>query len=153
MKTIRITEENIYIDVRNLYKVYFYSSPNFLILKYNDIIDINLVERGKNKVKKIEIIYSDDFFDFNIKKTKSKDWSLTVQIFNLDKTFQLQLDLHGEDLKFSQRKSGKVLSFTYEQITNNNGWPSLPKVFENAEVDYDQYKKSHIRNTKLNQLI
>jgi hypothetical protein len=139
--------------MENLYKVYFYSSPNFLILKYDDIIDINLVERGKNKIKKIEIIYSDDFFDFNIKKTKSKDWSLTVQIFNIDKTFQLQLDLHGEDLKFSQRKLGKVLSFTYEQITNNNGWASLPKVFENAEVDYDQYKRSFIRNEKLKQLI
>ena len=139
--------------MKNLYKVYFYSSPNFLILKYDDIVDINLVERGKNKVKKIEIIYSDDFFDLNMKKTKSKDWSLTVQIFQEDKTFQLQLDLHGEDLKFSQRKKGKVLSFTYEQITNNNGWPSLPKVFQTAEIDYDQYKKSYTRNEKLNQLI
>lgn len=139
--------------MENLYKVYFYSSPNFLVLKYDDIIDINLVVRGKNKIKKIEIIYRDDFFDFNIKKSKSKDWSLTVQIFQADKTFQLQLDLHGEDLKFSQRKSGNVLSFTYEQITNNNGWASLPKVFETAEIDYDQYKKSYMRNEKLNQLI
>lgn len=139
--------------MKNFYKVYFYSSPNFLILKDDDIIDINLVQRGKNKLKKIEIVYSDDFFDFNIKKTKSKEWSLTVQIFDINKVFQLQLDLQGENLKFSERKSGKVISFTYEQITNNNGWPSLPKVFESAEIDYDQYKRSYIRNEKIKQLI
>ena len=143
--------ENTSIDSMNdsLYKIYFYSQPHFLVLDTDSVVDINLIS-DKNKI--IEIIFSDVFFELNLKKTKCKDWSLTIQIFDKDNKFTSQIDLNGENMKVSNTKKGKKIKFNYDQITNNNGWASVPKVFEKAEFDYMNYKISYLRDKKLKEI-
>lgn len=139
--------ENTSIDVEKIskYKIYFYSEPYFLILDKNSIIDINL-QVSKDKTKTVEIKYSDDFFDLNLDYVDTKDWSLTVQEFDEKGKFTSQIDIYGENLKIKKNKSHRTLILEYNQITNNNGWASIPKVFESAEDVYQKSKQSYKRD-------
>jgi hypothetical protein len=138
-------------DKLNRYKIYLYSEPHFLILTDESIIDINL--KSNLKKKKLEIYYDDNFFDFNLKSSKKSEWLVTIQSFDLKDKFIYQIDLHGESIKIGNKKSKNFLSLIYDQISNNNGWASIPPLFEQAELEYTRSRFSYLRNLKLNLIL
>jgi len=133
------------------YKIYFYNSPFFLILSQENIIDINLIEREQAKI--LEIKYFDQFFDLNLKHTKCQEFSITIQTFDNSNKFISQIDIYGEEMKFSSDGEINILEFDYLQITTNKGWPSVPDIFKEGEINYFDSKKIFLRNQSINEIL
>jgi len=142
---------SIEMEENSKYKIYFYSKPYFLVLDKDDIKDINL--KSKENTKFIEINYADSFFDLNLKHSKSKEWALTVQAYDKSEKFISQIDVYGENLKSKKIKNSKILELEYDQITNNKGWSSIPKVFEDAEIVYQNSKKTYFRDLSIKKIL
>jgi hypothetical protein len=134
-----------------MYKIYFYSKPNFLFIDSESILDMDL--RFEEDVKIYEIQFKDEFFYTNFKNSKSKEWEITIQSFDEENKFTLQSNISGELTKRKKEKKFQILKFTYDQITNNKVWPSLPPAFEQAESDYKRAKLASTRNDKLNNIL
>jgi hypothetical protein len=143
---IRITVEDFY-----MYKIYFYSEPNLLYIDTESLIDLDL--KVIDEEKYFEMTYNDPFFDLNLKGTKSKSWSVTIQSYDQDGKFQIQSNLSGENLKLKKTKGGRILRLKYDQITNNKIWASIPPSFEDGEIIYKQGKVSYLRDQKLKDII
>ncbi len=134
-----------------MYKIYFYSEPVFLYIDSESIIDLDLkMEEGK---KLFEMKYDDYFFDYNLKNSKSKNWSITIQSYDDNGKFVLQSNIQGDSLKVKKLKKGKSINLKYDQITNNKIWSSLPPVFEMGEMEYKKGKLAYIRNLKLENIL
>jgi len=150
-----------------IYEIYFFSEPYFMVLENNSIIDINIRKEEalpiyKKTVKRfgpikqkqiIEITYKDDYFDANYKESNRTEFSLIILSYNQDGTFIQQLDIHGESLVVSRILKNKVLRFTFEQITTNSGWMSIHPQFLKAHDNYISEKKKWERDKKINQLL
>ena len=134
-----------------MYKLYFYSEPTFLYIDSESILNLDLKEIKNKKI--FEIIFMDYFFEYNLRKSKSKDWILTIQSYNDDGSFILQSNLTGTNTKTRKIKTGTYLRLEYSQITNNEIWPSLPPVFEESERNYRMSKLTYLRNTKLKNIL
>ena len=134
-----------------MYKIYFYSEPVFLYIDSESIIDLDLkMEEGK---KLFEMKYDDYFFDYNLRNSKSKNWSVTIQSYGDDGKFLLQSNIQGDSLKLKKLKKGNSIKLEYDQITNNQAWASLPPLFEMGEEEYKKGKLSYIRNLKLENIL
>jgi len=152
---------------KELYEIYFFSEPYFMVLENNSIVDINIrkeealpvykktVRRfGPIKQKQIiEITYNDDYFDANLKQSDRETFTLIVISHNQDGTFIQQLDIHGESLVVSKILKNKVLRFTFEQITTNSGWMSVHPKFLEAHDNYISEKKKWDRDKKISQIL
>ena len=146
-----------------IYDIYFFSEPYFMVLGNDEIIDINIRDEEvlykktsryfgttpRNK-KIIEIIYNDDYFDTNLKNSKRDNFSLTILLHKNDGTFIQQWDIHGEKLIISKEK---VLKFTFYQITKNSGWKSIHPKFIEATINYQSEKKKWDRDKKITELL
>jgi len=134
-----------------MYKLYFYSEPTFLYIDSESILNLDLKDIKDKKI--FEIIFKDYFFEYNLRKSKSKDWILTIQSYNDDGSFILQSNLTGTNAKTRKIKTGTYLRLEYNQITNNEIWPSLPPVFEESEKNYKMSKLTYLRNAKLKNIL
>jgi hypothetical protein len=134
-----------------MYKLYFYSKPNFLYIDSESIIDLDL--KISEDKKCFEMIYNDEFFYKNFKSSKTRNWSLVIQSFDENGNFILQTDLNGEKLKLKKLKKDFYLSLEFDQITNNKVWPSIPPIFEYSEINFKNEKISYNRHLKLNELM
>jgi hypothetical protein len=149
-----------------IYEIYFFSEPYFMVLENSSIIDINIKKEEALPYKKtvrrfgpikqkqiIEISYNDDYFDANLKESSRDTFTLIVLSHKPDGTFIQQLDIHGENLVVSKILKSKVLRFTFEQITTNSGWMSIHPKFIEAQGNYISEKKKWDRDKKINQLL
>ena len=134
-----------------MYKIYFYSEPNFLYIDSESIIDLDLKRIDNKNV--FEMRYSDYFFDLNLKNSKSKNWLVTIQSFDENGKFVLQSNIHGDNLKIKKIKNGNSIKLEYDQISNNKVWGSLPPMFEQGEEEYNKGKLSYVRNLKLESIL
>ena len=134
-----------------MYKIYFYSEPVFLYIDTETIIDLDLKKINDENI--FEMVYKDHFFDFNLKNSKSKAWSVVIQSYDTEGKFVVQSNLHGEDLKTKNVTNGGRIRLKYDQITNNKIWASLPPVFEIGEIEYKKGKLSYLRNLKLEDIL
>ena len=134
-----------------MYKIYFYSEPTFLFIDSESILDLDLQTIDNKKV--FEMHFKDDFFDFNLASSKSKNWLITIQCYDESGKFILQSNLHGDDMKIKKIKNGKRIRLVYDQITNNKIWASIPPEFEKGEILYKQGKLAHQRNIKLKDIL
>jgi hypothetical protein len=134
-----------------MYKIYFYSEPVFLYIDSESIIDLDLRVIGEKKI--FEMKYDDYFFDYNLRNSKSKEWSVTIQSYADDGKFILQSNIYGDSLKLRKLKKGNSIKLEYDQITNNKVWASLPPSFEMGEEEYKKCKLSYIRNLKLENIL
>ena len=134
-----------------MYKIYFYSEPTFLYIDSESILDLDL--KIVDDSKTFEMVYDDHFFDFNLRSSKSKNWSVTIQSYDEVGKFVVQSNLQGDKLKTKSLKKGKRIQLNFDQITNNKIWASLPPIFEMGEIEYRKGKTSYIRNLKLNNLL
>jgi len=134
-----------------MYKIYFYSEPVFLYIDTETIIDLDLKRINDENI--FEMVYKDHFFDFNLKNSKSKTWSVVIQSYDLKGNFVIQSNLHGEELKTKSVTNGRRIRLKYDQITNNKIWASLPPVFEMGEIEYRKGKLSYLRNLKLEDIL
>jgi len=134
-----------------MYKIYFYSEPVFLYIDTETIIDLDLKRINDKNI--FEMRYSDYFFDFNLKNSKSKNWLVTIQSFDENGKFVLQSNIHGENLKIKKIKNGNSIKLEYDQISNNKVWGSLPPMFEQGEEEYTKGKLSYVRNLKLESIL
>ena len=85
-----------------MYKIYFYSEPIFLYIDSESIIDLDLKVIGEKKL--FEMKYDDYFFDYNLRNSKSKEWSVTIQSYEDDGKFILQSNIYGDSLKLRKLK-------------------------------------------------
>jgi hypothetical protein len=97
--------------------------------------------------------YDDYFFDYNLRNSKSKNWSVTIQSYGDDGKFLLQSNIQGDSLKLRKLKKGNSIKLEYDQITNNRAWASLPPSFEMGEEEYKKGKLAYIRNLKLENIL
>ena len=134
-----------------MYKIYFYSEPNFLYIDSESIIDLDLKRIDDKNI--FEMKYNDYFYDFNLKNSKSKNWLVTIQSFDEDGKFVLQSNIHGDNLKIRKIKNGNSIKLEYDQISNNKIWSSLPPIFEQGEQEYTKGKLSYVRNLKLESIL
>lgn len=134
-----------------MYKIYFYSEPIFLYIDSESIIDLDLKVIGGKKLFVME--YDDYFFDYNLRNSKSKNWSITIQSYGDDGKFLLQSNIQGDSLKLRKLKKGNSIKLEYDQITNNRAWASLPPSFEMGEEEYKKGKLSYARNLKLESIL
>ncbi len=134
-----------------MYKIYFYSEPNFLFMDSDSVKNLDL--KSINQKNIFEIIFEDYFFENNFRKIKSTDWLLTIQSYNDDGSFVLQSNIAGSNPKIRKIKKGTYLRLEYDQITNNEIWPSLPPIFETSEQKYKMIKLTHQRNAKLRNIL
>ena len=134
-----------------MYKIYFYSEPIFLYIDSESIIDLDLKVIGEKKL--FEMKYDDYFFDYNLRNSKSKNWSVTIQSYGDDGKFLLQSNIQGDSLKLRKLKKGNSIKLEYDQITNNRAWASLPPSFEMGEEEYKKGKLAYIRNLKLENIL
>lgn len=134
-----------------MHKIYFYSKPNFLFIDSETIVDLDLTFFEERKV--FDIKFSDNFFYNNFKKSKSKNWEITIQSFDEKNNFVLQSNISGDLIKTNKTKKYVWLRFEYDQITNNKVWPSLPPAFEEAESDFKRAKLSFVRQEKLKDIL
>jgi len=130
-----------------MYKIYFYSNPNFLYIDSESIIDLDLKIIDDKKCFEME--YDDDFFYLNLKNAKSKNWGIIIQSFDEKNNFVLQSDLNGEKMKSRKLKKTFYFRVEYDQITNNKAWPSIPPIFEQGEINFKNDRIYHMRNIKL----
>ena len=134
-----------------MYKIYFYSEPNFLYIDSESIIDLDLKRIDNKNI--FEMRYGDYFFDFNLKNSKSKNWLVTIQSFDVNGKFLLQSNINGDNLKIKKIKNGNSIKLEYDQISNNKIWSSLPPIFEQGEEEYTNCKLSYLRNLKLESIL
>ena len=134
-----------------MYKIYFYSEPVFLYIDSESIIDLDLRVIGEKKI--FEMKYDDYFFDYNLRNSKSKEWSVTIQSYGDDGKFILQSNIYGDSLKLRKLKKGNSIKLEYDQITNNKVWASLPPSFEMGEEEYIKGRLSYVRNLKLESIL
>jgi hypothetical protein len=134
-----------------MYKIYFYSEPNFLYIDSESIIDLDLKRLNNKNV--FEMKYEDYFFDYNLRNSKSKNWLITIQSFDENGKFLLQSNIHGDYLKIKKSNGSNSIILQYDQITNNKISGSLPPIFESGEIEYKKTKLSYIRNLKLEDIL
>jgi len=134
-----------------MYKIYFYSEPIFLYIDSETILDLDLKMDEGNKI--FEMIYDDNFFDYNLRSAKIKDWSVTIQSFDENGKFFLQSNLQGENLKYKTLKNKKRIRLNFNQITNNKIWASIPPIFEMGEDQYKNGRQAYLRNIKLKEIL
>jgi hypothetical protein len=146
------------------YEVYLYSEPYFMLLEDECIIDINLKEElnpksykeskrmyGIQEPKKyIEFQYDDVFFDYNLKNSKRNMFSIVVVVYNRAGQFLQQMDLHGEDLLI---EGSNLLKLYYDQITNNQAFPSINPLWGDAIDVYKRERVSYLRDVKIDTLL
>ena len=134
-----------------MYKIYFYSEPSFLYIDSESILDLDLKMTADKKI--FEMKYNDFFFNYNLKASKKKSWSIIIQSYDSEGKFVLQSNFFGENMKTQKKKDSNFIRFQYEQISNNKIWNSLPPIFEQGEEEYIKGKLSYIRNLKLENIL
>lgn len=148
------------------YSIFFYSEPYFILLENQEIVDITIKQEEKQIQKKstrmygikqpkklLEIVYNDDFFDCNLITSKRDYFSITIQIFNRTGQFLQQIELLGENLKKAKSNEGITITLNYDQVTNNNAWPSLPPQFQEASEVYKREKVSYLRDLQIKKIL
>lgn len=141
------------------YEIYLFSEPYFLYLEDESVIDANIIEgHGKEHSEiyghiksknKFTLDYDDEFFDFNLKGSNRKKFSVIVNIFNTTGQFLNQLEFHGENLEIGI----STLVLEYEQISNNNAWNSINPEFIKAADVYKSERVSYLRDKKINKIL
>jgi hypothetical protein len=146
------------------YEVYLYSEPYFMLLEDDCIVDINLKEQQSsnaykesrrmygipNPKKYIEFQYNDFFFDYNLKSSQRKMFSVVVLIYNKVGQFLQQMDLLGEDLVVEGSSNFRLY---YDQMTNNSAFPSLNPKWSQAIDVYKRERVSYLRDKKIDTLL
>ncbi len=127
------------------YIVYFYSEPNFMVLENESIIDISLHE----DLKRVDINYSDYFFDFNLKNCKDSEFTVVTQCYNRVGQFLEQLEISGENISFDNN----ILTLNYEQLTSNKAWASINQLWEKASDVYNRERISYYRQSKIERIL
>lgn len=127
------------------YIVYFYSEPNFMVLENESIIDISLHE----DLKRVDINYSDYFFDFNLKNCKDSEFTVVTQCYNRVGQFLEQLEISGENISFDNN----ILTLNYEQLTSNKAWASINQLWEKASDVYNRERISYYRQSKIETIL
>jgi penicillin-binding protein-related factor A (putative recombinase) len=135
------------------YTIYFYCKPNFLLLEDGCIVDVNIREKDSKENSTLEIIYSDTFFDFNIKNIEKKNTLILIIIHNQTNQFLQQIEIHGESLTFGNHPHIDCINFNFKQITNNKAWKSIPNDFIKAEEVYKSERLSYIRESRINKIL
>ncbi len=127
------------------YIVYFYSEPNFMVLENESIIDISLHE----DLKRVDINYSDYFFDFNLKNCKDSEFTVVTQCYNRVGQFLEQLEISGDTISFDNN----ILTINYEQLTSNKAWASINQLWEKASDVYNRERISYYRQSKIERIL
>jgi hypothetical protein len=136
------------------YSIYFYSEPNFLLLENSSIIDVNIREKKiDDKISTLEVMYSDVFFDYNIRNIKKKNFLIIIIIHNHTGQFLQQITIHGESLSFGNHPHIDCVNFNFQQMTNNKAWKSIPNDFQKAEEIYKSERLSYIRESRINKIL
>lgn len=125
------------------YEIYLYSEPFLLFLGDESIIDVNVEE------KDFIIDYSDIFFDYNLKYSERKTFSIIAQTYNKVGQFLQQVELLGENLIIESNR----IKFNFDQITNNNAWSSINPKFAEATELYKKERVSYLRDKKIDTLL
>jgi hypothetical protein len=100
--------------------------------------------------KYIEFQYDDVFFDYNLKNSKRNMFSIVVVVYNRAGQFLQQMDLHGEDLLI---EGSNLLKLYYDQITNNQAFPSINPLWGDAIDVYKRERVSYLRDVKIDTLL
>ena len=136
------------------YSIYFYSKPNFLLLEDNDIIDINIRDKKiDGETSTLEVMYSDVFFDYNIRNIKKKNFLIIIMVNNQVNQFLQQITIHGESLSFGEHPHISCANFNFKQMSNNKVWKSMPSEFHKAEEVYKSDRLSYIRESIINKIL
>lgn len=113
----------------------------FLLL--DNVIDINLQDTS------IIVETNDIFFHTNLKNIDCKEFSIFLQVFDLNYIFSYQLDIFGEKLVID----GNIVNFEYDSILTNNVYPSIhPEIHRNIDF-YKRRRASYLRGIKIEALL
>ena len=105
------------------------------------------------ELQSLEIIYSDTFFDFNIKNIEKKNTLILIIIHNQTNQFLQQIEIHGESMMFGNHPHIDCVNFNFKQRTNNKVWKSIPNDFSRAEEVYKSERLSYIRESRINKIL
>jgi hypothetical protein len=151
----------------HIYEVYFYSSPIFLILQDDEIVDVNITnfDREPNyKFSKrkygpdkeeyyLDIIYNDSFFYYNFDVSKKDEFLVIIQTFSKSTGFFIQqIQVQGDVMESGRKDGNNYIRLVFDQmLTNDLG--NLPQKFTPATVVYKQERASYFRDKKIDALL
>lgn len=150
-----------------IYEVYFYSAPIFLILQDDEIIDVNIVNfdrEPKYKFSKrkygpdkedyyLDITYNDYLFYHNLENSKKDNFLVIIQTYSKSTGFFIQqIQVQADILESSRRDGNSYIRLIFDQmLTNDLG--NLPPKFNPATVVYKQERASYLRDRKIDALL
>lgn len=145
-----------------IYTIYLFSEPYFMVLDDESIIDVNILKEEVKIPKKstrwygmptpkqiLELKYNDTFFEYNLKSSNRDTFSVNIQTYNKMGQFLQQVELHGENIHIKDN----VMTLKFDQVTNNNAWPSINPKFESAADLYKRERVSYLRDLKIDTLL
>ena len=137
-----------------IYTIYIFGQPEFILIENESIIDVNIKDKKSNDdYSTLEIIYSDVFFDYNMRNIKKDNFLVIIVVCNSVGQFLRQLDINVESIKFGNHPYIDCINFSFEQITINKGYHSIPSTFQQASDVYKSERISYIRNSIINKIL
>ena len=150
-----------------IYEIYFYSEPIFLVLLDDEISDVNISTFNKEPNYKfsqkrygpdkeeyyLDITYDDYFFHYNFISSKKDEFLIIIQNFSKKTGFFVQqIQVQGDIMESGKKDGLGYIRLVFNQmITNDLG--NLPPKFNPATVVYKQQRASYFRDKKIDALL